>query len=169
MVALRISVLCLFSFVPERNGANHLLRFVGNFLRLVRSRGFREEVLNVLKSARSLCAALLLKIIHPVRHGANHLARCFLRRFYGVLGLFARLFLTIALLALDNFDRGFLSHADLYFLSVLLPLLSLFNVFRHSEFNYYSLERLCAVFLANARPQSLEPELKSACPLQIPV
>jgi hypothetical protein len=39
--------------------------------------------------------------------------------------------------------------------------LSLFNDFRASEFNYYSLERLCAVFLANSGPQPLELAPKS--------
>src|SRR2546421_988551 len=82
-----------------------------SLVRLVRLRKKR------LHRARSLRAAFLLKLVDPVGDGADHVACRFLCRFSGSFGLLRTVLLTIALVALDDFDRGFLSHNALYFLS----------------------------------------------------
>ena len=114
MVALlSVPAPCSNSSAPERKWCSPDAPAGGKFLGLVRLRRLWEERLD---GARSLCPALLLEFIHPVRHGVDHVARRFLRRLDCRFGLFLARFLSVALLALDYFDRGFLSHNDLCFL-----------------------------------------------------
>ena len=61
-----------------------------------------------------LSTPLLLELVDPVANGADHLARSLLRALLGRNFFFAGLFHTAALVALDDFYRGFLCHNDLY-------------------------------------------------------
>jgi len=66
--------------------------------------------------ARCLGASLLLHLVYPVGDCVNHFTRGFLRRLPRSVLPFKGVLLLIALVALDNFDGGFPSHNDLYFL-----------------------------------------------------
>jgi hypothetical protein len=153
----------------DENGAACARRRVGRFLSLVRLRRVREERLDGARRPRRLGAALLLKLIDPVRHGVDHVAGRFLGRF--PLGLLGNTLFAVALVALDNFYRGFLCH-DLLLSFPVDRLGYSFNEFPLPEFLLCSLERRRAINLANARPQFFKrpgPSLQtiSLCPVHL--
>lgn len=140
MVALRYSALCCFRLSWPRNGAAARAPLTSNELRLVWLGRLWEQGLDCLERSRRLRSTLLLKLVHPVAHRANHVACSLLGRFPGILGLFARL-LAVSVLALDHFYR-FLSHTTFTFLLDNCSCLLSLNEFCSSEFIYYSIERL---------------------------
>ena len=149
-----VPALCSNSLATVRGWCSHCTTAVAEMLSLVRPRRLREKFLN---RARSLCPTLLLKLVYPVGDSVDHIAGRFLGRLYGRLRLLTTIFLTIALVALDNFYRGFLGHDDFNFLPLRLLTLALFNEFPSREFNFCSLERPRAPYLANPGPETLLP------------
>src|SRR5690349_1013284 len=96
-------------FAPARKGAG---RFAAARLDAARLRRLREEALDGLLG---LGAALLLKLVDPVGDRRDLVACGLLCRPLGVGWGFGAVFQAVAIVALDDFDRGFCLYDDLLF------------------------------------------------------